>query len=298
MHTRDASLSVIALAIAFAIAPLSTSATIINTIDVSIDGNPTSTNVFAGGTEAIGGYLDGDNLFVRRPYDGYDGSGSGTFRTLFELRDNASATNNPESGYNRATDSFPDVAMPGGLVGASIVYSNLKTDSSGQYFIFALDANENQAGSPNYYISLDDLRFYRGGTNDPSPLPGRSNLTDLGTLVWQMNTDGNNTNFIFVDAAINAGSGQSDLFVFIKKSLFDGAAANDYIYLYASMGEYSYMVPGSTDMTFNDGFEEWAILDTGTFNLVPEPGSIAALLLTCGGLFWHARRRRQTCRPT
>lgn len=282
-----------------AIAPLSATAAIVNTTPISIDNVPTTTN-YLGGTPVIGGYLDGDNLFVRRSYYPYDSAGSGTFRTLFKLQDTTTGqTNNPQNGHNREDKAnFPDVAMPGGLVGLPIVYSNLKTDASGEYSVFALDANENQAGSPNYFLSLDDLRFYRGGTNDPSPLPGLSNLNDLGTLVWQMNPNPNETNFIFVDASANSGSGASDLFVYIKKSLFTGAAATDLIYLYASMGQYQVLVPGGTDLSTNDGFDEWAILDTGTINFVPEPSTTAFLLLVSGGLFWHTRRRRMARRRT
>lgn len=294
MHTRDASLSGIAIALAFAIVPLSTSATIVNLTTTNIDGNPVTTTIFSSVT-VTGGYIDGNNVFFRNPIDGFDSSGSGMFRKMFKLADNnGGITNNPENGYNRNTTNFPDVQISSGFDKAPLVYSNLATDSSGQYFVFALDANEVAAGAPNPYISLDDLRFYRGGTNDPNPLPGISNMNNLGTLVWDMNPgDGPNTNFVFIDATINAGSGNSDLFVFVKKSLFDGAAANDYIYMYASMGEYQYMVPGATDMSFQDGFEEWAIMNLGfPIEVVPEPGSIAALLLTCGGLFWHARRRR------
>lgn len=277
--------------------------TAINLTTTNIDDVAPTITEFALGPGGIntnyvaGGWLDGDSVFFRRPIDDWDGSGSGIFRTMYQLTDNLSGvTNNPLNGYNRVTTNFPDVAMPGGLVkNQTIMYSNLLTDSSGQYFIFNFDANEVMAGDENPYLSMDDLRFYRGTTNDPNPLPGLNNLGDLGTLVWEMNPAGE-TNFVWVDASLNEGSGTSDMFVFVKKSLFEGAQATDFIYLYSSFGQYQYIVPGATDMNFTDGFEEWALLGSGTFELVPEPGTIAFLLVSGVGLIWHTRRRRASRR--
>jgi hypothetical protein len=121
----------------------------------------------------------------------------------------------------------------------------------------------------------------------------RADLGTLGTLVYQMNPAGTQTH-VLIEYGLTGltGSGKEDLLFFVKKSLFDGAAATDYVMFYSSMGQFSVLdAARTTGFDPTDGYEEWAILNV-SYDIVPEPTAIVGLVLISGGLFWHARRRR------
>ncbi len=237
-------------------------ATIINLTGTAIDGNPVSTNL-----GVRGGFI-GD-VFYRFAIDGFDPekAGSGDFRRLYDVKD-SSTSNNAENGYNR--NRVFDASVPGGF-DPLISVSDLPATRDGDYYVFALDINE----SVQKYLSLDDVRIYTRAPPDPSPLPETvAGLSNLGTLRYQMNPGGTQSH-VLMDYSFHSGSGDLDLFMFVKKSLFTGAAAGDYVYLYSSFGQYSFMGPGRTDFSSDNGFEEWAIpikFDGGT-SLVPEHGA-------------------------
>jgi hypothetical protein len=220
---------------------------------------------------------------------GLGGSGSGMYRRMYNMSDGKVTTNNAEEGYNR-----PNIMDVGQLSLNSFTYdihmSNLLTDRSGQYYVFALDINQNGG-----YLSLDNVQIYTRTGEDPVPLPTNSSqLGDLGSLRYAMNNSATQS-YVIMEYALAPGSGQQDLFLFVAKSLFTGADAGDHVYLYSSFGQYSLFGSGRTDTTPNDGFEEWALPISSDVQ-VPEPATIGVLLVVSAGLFSHARRRRTAAR--
>ena len=262
-----------------AVIPGPATATIVNLTDTAIDGNPVSTNL-----GVRGGFI-GD-AFYKFAIDGFDPekAGSGDFRRLYDVKDN-STSNNAENGYNR--NRVFDASVPGGF-DPFISVSNLPTSKDGDYYVFALDINQNDA-----YLSLDNVQIYTRNGEDPSPLPTNySQLGNLGTLRYAMN-DSATQSYVIMDYKLAPGSGQQDLFLLVKKSLFEGAGAGDHVYLYSAFGQYSLFGSGRTDTTPNDGFEEWALPISPDVQ-VPEPSGIVTLLLVSGCLFCCARHRRET----
>ncbi|HPA18034.1 MAG TPA: hypothetical protein PLU30_09820 [Verrucomicrobiae bacterium] len=265
------------------LAPASSPAQFTNVVNLTtsnFDGYAVDTTIIDNVT--VTGSFIGDAFFRF----GAGGSGSGVYRRMFNMSDGKVTTNNAEEGYNR-----PQIMDVGQLSLQSFTYdihmSNLLTDKSGQYYVFALDIN--QVGSTPF-LSLDNVQVYTRNGEDPSPLPTNSSqLGNLGTLRYAMNNSATQS-YVIMDYNSNPGSGQQDLFLFVAKSLFTGADAGDHVYLYSSFGQYSLFGSGRTDTTPNDGFEEWA-LPISTDVQVPEPAAIGALLVFSVGLFWHVRRQ-------
>ena len=92
---------------------------------------------------------------------------------------------------------------------------------------------------------------------------------------------------------VSTGSGKYDMLLLVPKANFSTAGANDYVYLYSHFGEY-----GGIDAEYyqNDGPEEWRIIagfeDEGGDAPIPEPITMAGLLLGIGGVAAYVRRRR------
>lgn len=150
------------------------------------------------------------------------------------------------------------------------------------YREFVLDINQTK---PDSLLSLDELQIYLSNTafNSTTNLPS-STLSDLGTLVYDLDASGDNA--VELDYNLNSGSGSGDLRVFIPNAVFDTSFT--YVHLYSKFGE---------NFANNDGYEEWAIRtgltceQTNTCGTceqlgtcppeIPEPSS---LLLIGGGL--------------
>lgn len=113
-----------------------------------------------------------------------------------------------------------------------------------EYYQFLLDVNE--AGGNKSLISLDSLQLYTSETGSKTTADVRS----LGTLRYDMGD-----NWVLLDASRNSGSGSGDMFAYIPKSLFAGAADEDYLYLYSKFGM-------ADDAESEAGFEEWAYVRT------------------------------------
>lgn len=250
---------------------------------------PVTTNT-SFGPVVIGGFINGDS-FVRRTIPGYEevGSGSGVYRRLFDLTDNSVTTNNSQEAYNRS-----GVLDGGSSQGFdyTLRMSNLALDSSGQYYVFAFDANE--SGGQNSFLSVDNVRIYTTNA-EPAEVTNSANIDNLGTLRYAMNNSGTQTH-ILVEYGLPGltGSGKEDLFLFVKASLFTGAAADDLVLFYSSMGQFSLWNParqGGFDPS--NGFDEWAVLQTKTTTLVPEPPAVAFGVLGLLGCLWYRARRRR-----
>ncbi len=242
------------------------------------------------GPVVIGDFIDSDS-FVRRTIPGYEevGAGSGMYRRMFDFSDGGVTTSNPQEGYNR-----PKAFDTGNLGGFdyTLRMSNLSLDSSGQYYVFALDINE-VAGLPTAYLSLDNVRIYTTNA-EPAAVTDRANIDNLGTLRYAMNNSQTQTH-VLIEYGLPGltGSGKEDLFLFVKASLFTGAQAGDLVLFYSSMGQFSLWNPArQTGFEPGDGFEEWAVL-TRTTELVPEPPAVAFGVLGLLGCLWYRARRRR-----
>jgi hypothetical protein len=96
-------------------------------------------------------------------------------------------------------------------------------------------------------------------------------------------------NFIMLDSSIQAGSGNSDINIFIPRILPDAqisaTPATDYVYVQAEMGGYV----GDTSFRTNSGHESFSAPVGIIFTPVPEPSS---LLMMASALGLACRRRR------
>lgn len=89
-----------------------------------------------------------------------------------------------------------------------------------------------------------------------------------------------------LDASRNNGSGSGDMYAYIPVADFNGAAPTDYVYMFARFGDQA-----AADGLAEGGFEEWAIVPSGTS--VPEPSITALIVLSCGVFPFLHRRSRQ-----
>ena len=227
----------------------------------------------------------GDAVFRRAESFDPTNSGAGYFRALYRLK-----ADGTEQGYNRP--GVNDATTLGGKFSdGELVASEMLTDNTGKFYIFAIDVNEGGG-----YISLDAFQIWAGSAA-PILLPKVDldpdrDLVTLGKQIYNM--DNLNDTTIFLDSSLSTGSGRMDMFVFVSMDLFDDAkvGANDQIYVYTAFGGYG----GSTSMASSGGDEEIAIISgsdgkpitVGIF--APEPSS--AILVAIGGAMFALRRRR------
>lgn len=132
------------------------------------------------------------------------------------------------------------------------------------YRTFLLDINQ-KATDEGRYLSLDAMQIFLAGSGDQTGYPA------LGTLIYDLDTDGDN--WIWLDYMLNRGSGSGDMLAYVPDSLFN-ETYGPYVYLYSRFGEH---------YANNDGFEEWAV--------VPAPGAIVLGGLGVCLIAWFRRRQ-------
>lgn len=208
-------------------------------------------------------------------------SGSGTYTDMFRVH-----ANGTEQGYNYdgastvPLDQVSGVGLPHQLLTSIPVV----TINGTQYMRLNFDANN------AVNLTLTDFRMYVNTSGSPVLVTSTSNLSNLGTLIYDFNAGGANT---LAMSAFTSGSSTDDMSINIPLSLvlgqgFDLSTAN--VYFYASF------------TNANSGFEEFAIDKSqpttvgAVSSLLPEAqpvwggGAMAALGLA--GVV-VARRRRQ-----
>jgi len=155
------------------------------------------------------------------------------------------------------------------------------------YYEFLLDINQKGAegkdDDPDWNLSLDELQIAVWGSGD---LIGYSNIFESLTNPIRYDLDGapdGNTRII-LNAKLNSGSGQGDMFAYIPWSLFPADPTGQYVYLYSLFGE-----PGGSPN--NDGYEEWAVQTEGGLPPIPAPGAILLCSIGAGLVGWLRRRK-------
>jgi hypothetical protein len=214
-------------------------------------------------------------------------TGTGIYDPFLRLH-----ANGIEEGMNTdgdANNTYDDVA---GLWTHSITLGDLATVTVGTdtYYSFSVDINESLPGK---LLSLDELRIYT--------LDGSASLTTEaavtgagGTLNYDL--DATTDQDVYLNYALNTGSGGDDFQVLIPTSYFTGASSTDQIYLYSKFGATTGMEADGdpVDFTADAGFEEWRALLGGTPpppDNLPEPSTV--MLLGTGLLGLAATRFRK-----
>jgi len=150
-----------------------------------------------------------------------------------------------ENSYPQFTRQLPLALVP-------IVY---KTPEGGgadvAHYEFLLDINQKGAegrdDDPAWDLSLDKLQIAVWGSGD---LIGYSTI--FAYPIYDLDSAPDGDTRIILNAKINSGSGQGDMFAYIPCSLFPADPTGQYVYLYSLFGEGG-VIPN------NDGYEEWAV---------------------------------------
>jgi hypothetical protein len=157
--------------------------------------------------------------------------------------------NTSEQGYNTSASSPPFDAKAGTWThNLKMTDLDLVTLNNQTYYRFLLDINQNQGGDSEL-LTLHTLQLYTGAVGSQTT----TDLSQLGTLRYDMDSavlGGAADSKIELNYLLNPGSGAGDMFAYIPTSLFLGADAMDYVYLYCEFGP---------NYDSNDGFEEWSI---------------------------------------
>lgn len=205
-------------------------------------------------------------------------AGTGVFEPFLTIQ-----ANGMEQGYNSSTGNFDTKREP--TWNHEIRFSDLQqtTINGTAYFGFAVDVNEPNGGNKSP-ISLDGLSLWTSATlqNSTSTDKNGNFNGSLGTLRYDL---GNNT-VLYNDQ--HRGSGESDINIYIPVSLFAGAQANDFVYMYQRWG--------NTTET-EGGFEETRLI--AGITPIPEMSAlfpIVGLMVAVGST--HVLRRRKLAKAS
>ena len=201
-------------------------------------------------------------------------AGTGVFNPFLTIQ------NSPwEQGYNSGTGNFDTKREP--QWNHEIRFSDLQqtTINGTAYFGFAVDVNEPNGGN-RAGISLNGLSLWTSATVQNSTSVDANGFFNgsLGTLRYDL---GAGNSVLYDDQ--HRGSGESDINIFIPVSLFAGANANDFVYMFQRWG--------NTDQT-EGGFEETRLI--AGITPIPELNAlfpIVGLMVAVGST--HILRRRK-----
>ena len=206
-------------------------------------------------------------------------AGTGVFEPFLTLQNNGT-----EQGYNSSTGNFDTKREP--VWNHEIRFSDMQqtTINGTAYFGFAIDVNEPNGGGKTD-ISLTDLRIWTSSTlQNSTSTDSQGNFNgSLGTLRYDLGD-----NVVLYDDQ-HKGSGESDINVYIPVSLFAGAQANDYVYMYQQWGNADAMTEG--------GFEETRLI--AGITPIPELSSFFPIIGLMVAVFaTNVLRRRKLAQQT
>lgn len=206
-------------------------------------------------------------------------AGTGVFEPFLTIQNNGT-----EQGYNSGTGNFDTKREP--QWNHEIRFSDLQqtTINGTAYFGFAIDVNEPNGGNKSD-ISLVGLSLWTSSTiRTTTSTDSNGNFNgSLGNLRYTL---GNNT-VLYDDQ--HRGSGESDINVFVPVSLFAGAQANDYVYMYQRWG--------NADAQTEGGFEETRLI--AGITPIPELSSFTPIIGLLVAVFaTNALRRRRMAQQT
>jgi hypothetical protein len=177
--------------------------------------------------------------------------GTGVFEPFLRLQNKGT-----ESGLN--TDAKNVLDNKDGIWTHSVLWSTVGTvdidDTS--YYPLTLDINESKSKSGRY-LSLDVLQLFSGSAPDATSLNALTLLFDAGDTV-------------LLNYALNSGSGEGDLEVFIPTSLISDPTG--YFYLYSQFGGVGKDYKGM-DFGASAGFEEWSVAPPPRTRFQSSPGT-------------------------
>lgn len=235
-----------------------------------------------------------------------EGAGSGTFPAFLQAQGNDTGNTDAQpvsEAYNTTVNGVLDNGQDNNHNKAILVSNLVKTmDADGnEYFEFLWDINEPNTIDERW-LSLDRLVVL----TNPTPNLSEPTIGDLeGYSGSEVRYDMGTTNHVLLDANLFAGSGYSDLRVYIP--VWDGYDTPEgqaqYVYLYSLQGATGTTRPGDTrDFSQTSGFDEWGLRAGATppdipiepQGVVPEPTSLALAGFAGIGLALRALRRRRT----
>ena len=169
------------------------------------------------------------------------------------VRINPGGSQNCEHGYNTTFRplEFDENSSPTFTHDLLLTDVPVVTLGGIPYYQFMLDINQNNKGATDHFLSLNKIEIYTSGSGGAHGYPG-----GLGTIQWSM--DGLGPAWVWLDYALNSGSGSGDMFLYVPTSAISGT----YVYLYSLFGE---------NYNANDGYEEWSILKGATPSPSPSP---------------------------
>jgi len=217
----------------------------------------------------VEGLTGGTAIFAR---DHSHPTGTGVFDPFLTIK--APGNSTTEEGYNTGAFNLPMDDLRHHW-NTDLVLGDLEAVTVGDdsYYLFELDANEQGQGNRNRLLTVGNIRIYTSG--EGSQNPDSPEALDDSVLRWAMNEMGDQENTVLIDSSLGPtqGSGDSDLFVYIPASAFDGAADTDFVYFYNQNGVDNGRVRGNGSTA---GFEEWrALAGKAT---VPDGGTTMLLL--------------------